>query len=106
MRSFNVLSGGCTWVDSCAGHVQEAAIHVESVAIPLERSASSLQGLAYLLTFIFGANAVGLTALAVQLAFYPDSVSRVPVRHPPPPSFLISLLQAQVKTYVPDTGMA
>lgn len=30
------------------------------------------RGLAYLLTFLFGANCVGLTGLAVQMAFFPD----------------------------------
>jgi hypothetical protein len=32
------------------------------------------QGLAYLLTFLFGANAVGLSALGVQLLLFPESV--------------------------------
>lgn len=31
------------------------------------------QGLAYLLTFLFGANAVGLSALGVQLLLFPES---------------------------------
>ena len=30
------------------------------------------QGLTYLLTFLFAANTVGLTGLAIQLAFFPD----------------------------------
>jgi Protein of unknown function (DUF3082) len=38
----------------------------------------ALQGLAYLLTFIFGANAVGLSALAVQLLLFPESADQVP----------------------------
>eukprot|EP00891_Asterochloris_glomerata_P004812 jgi/Astpho2/4812/Aster-x0214 len=41
------------------------------------------QGLAYLATFIFGANTLGLTGLAVQLAFWPDAdkpdLSKLPV---------------------------
>ena len=37
-----------------------------------------LQGLAYLLTFIFGANAVGLSALAAQLALFPDVAADSP----------------------------
>jgi hypothetical protein len=33
-----------------------------------------VRGLAYLLTFIFGANCVGLGALGVQVLLFPDSV--------------------------------
>lgn len=34
---------------------------------------TAVEGLAYLLTFLFGANAVGLSALGVQLLLFPDS---------------------------------
>lgn len=36
---------------------------------------TAVGGLAYLATFIFGANALGLTGLALKLAFFPDDVS-------------------------------
>jgi hypothetical protein len=37
---------------------------------------TAVEGLAYLLTFIFGANSLGLLALAVQLALFPDAATR------------------------------
>ncbi|KAL0038463.1 hypothetical protein WJX77_007253 [Trebouxia sp. C0004] len=36
---------------------------------------TAVGGLSYLATFIFGANALGLTGLALKLAFFPDDVS-------------------------------
>ncbi|KAL3162076.1 hypothetical protein ABBQ38_009142 [Trebouxia sp. C0009 RCD-2024] len=36
---------------------------------------TAVGGLAYLATFIFGANALGLAGLTLKLAFFPDAVS-------------------------------
>ena len=43
-----------------------------------------MQGLAYLLTFLFAANAVGLTGLAIQLLLYPDADIDKPPSAPRP----------------------
>ena len=43
-----------------------------------------MQGLAYLLTFLFAANAVGLTGLALQLALFPDADIDKPPTAPRP----------------------
>lgn len=42
------------------------------------------QGLAYLLTFLFAANTVGLTGLALQLALFPDADLDRPPTAPKP----------------------
>lgn len=41
-----------------------------------------VRGLAYLVTFIFGANTLGLTALSVQLLLFPDSLASTRAPNP------------------------
>jgi len=41
------------------------------------------RGLAYLLTFLFGANCVGLSGLAIQMAFFPSKEEKSPEEKQP-----------------------
>lgn len=51
-----------------------------------------MQGLAYLLTFLFAANTVGLTGLALQLALFPDADLERPPTAPKPGADLPKVL--------------
>lgn len=67
-----LLFQGCKVVDAFFdGQTLPTQYTAHNIAVLVQ---TVVRGLAYLLTFIFGANALGLSALTLQLALYPDSL--------------------------------
>lgn len=65
-----------TFTSQVSDYFDAKMVPVNPLAAKVTNSVKTIaEGLAYLLTFIFGANAVGLVALAVQLALFPGCVS-------------------------------
>jgi hypothetical protein len=67
-----LLFQGCKVVDAFFdGQTLPTQYTAHNIAVLVQ---TVVRGLAYLLTFIFGANALGLSALTIQLIMFPDSL--------------------------------
>lgn len=74
-----------TFTSQVSDYFDAKMVPVNPLAAKVTNSVKTIaEGLAYLLTFIFGANALGLLALSVQLALFPSSVTAPEDKEPDP----------------------